>query len=231
MSKNSIRRKKQEAIKAEQRLLKKKQQPQKTQSDFSTQSSQQVQNPPESTWWKKLQTHPGGKAVQISWKFVGWLLGALALVIGLISFLYPKISVEPVVIADSKNPLTTRFQIKNEGELSIYDITDSAIWIPLEHRAPVGTFIFYNTNNSLHKLASGISFVTHYDEFPIRTELPPEINYQIQLNIGYRPQFWLWNKTNTFEFTASRGKDGNFFLTHSGGGKSPQSFIANPTAY
>jgi hypothetical protein len=237
MSKNSKRRIKQELEKAAQRLLQKQPQTQKTEPSSLTRASQPDQTPTRFLWWTKLQSHPGVRGIQFSWKLLGWVLGALTLAIGLFVFFFPKISVVPSVFIDPKNPITSRFEVKNEGQLAIYDVYAHSVWVPYNRQKygpnfePIGSTLGFISTNKFSEVDSGISFVCHFDEFQNMPPLPVAVNYQIQILVCYKPKFWPWSITNTFEFTATKGNDGNFIVTPAGGGQRLESFITNPFAH
>jgi hypothetical protein len=228
MSRNSKRRKKQEAEKAAQQILLS----QKIKPDLQNSDITEGQKQSHSIRWKKLQEHPGVMGIRFSWKLFWWSVCSIGAVIGLVVFFHPKIIVVPNVFIDPKNPITARFEIKNDGELPVYDVYAHSIWVPLyDENAPRFTFTSWN---KFTEIKSGLSYVCHFDKFTAidssstYDKLLIVDNYQIQIVIIYRPKFWMWNTTNTFEFTASKAADGNFVMTPYGGGQSVESFIKNP---
>ncbi len=167
-----------------------------------------------------------------------WCVGALATILGLVCAyctLRPKVSVELGAVLDPKNPLTARFEIRNDGELSIYDVYPHAVWIPFTPPMPTNgfRFIFWDTGK-FTRIAPGTKTVCHFDDFRPTNPLPPSNNYQIQIVIVYTPALWPKSVIKTFQFSATKNSAENFDITPYGGGggvESVKAFLSNPAAH
>jgi hypothetical protein len=148
--------------------------------------------------------------------------------------LRPKLTVVPGEFIDSKMPLTARFEVRNDGEIPVYDVFPSSIWVPILRPAPFKvdasfTRVFFRDTNFIKRLEPGTGFVCHFDEFAA-TPLIPTGNYLIQIVVVYKVPLWPKQITNTFKFAASANAAGDYHMTAEGSGQSVEDFTKDPTS-
>jgi len=234
MSKSSKRRHKHAVKREALQLLQAQRENLKKESASTIQQSERDTSLIQFLWWKKVREHRLAKVAYLSWKSAGKILTAFALLLSLIGVVVfrPKVLVSPSVFANPKNPNTLRFEIKNDGMFTIYNVYASSAWIPLNtERTQTGPSVGFLDTNDFSKIGPGLSYVCHFDEFSASNGLVPAVNYAVQIIVAYKPQFWPWERDETFEFTISKGEEGNYSATPYGGGKTIEYFIKNPTAH
>lgn len=151
----------------------------------------------------------------------GWFWATVSLLLAFVGAYYllkPKIMVALEDMLESHNAFTARFEIINDGALSIYNVKNFSVWKDLDSSSAAE--IEFADTNSWPELKSGSKTTFHFDEFQIGGLRPiaDAPNYHIQIGIIYKPALWYRFVTNTFGFTASKHMDGTYFITSYGDG-------------
>ena len=138
------------------------------------------------------------------------LLGYLAVIVGLIQFIFwlaPDISVVPETPV-SENPFSTPFIIENSGRLSISNVQASCL---ISHQ------IFQNnvnqTNDSSVAYMEPIGHLRHGDRRSLTCHNPVEFNMSpisadATLTVTYNPPFTWFQRKLRFRFQTVKQSDG-----------------------
>ena len=142
-------------------------------------------------------------------------LEILSFLIGVAGFLflvYPRLSVYPSDPLDAHNPFKTPFIIKNDGYLSIQDISYS---LSPEHFQINGvsitgpdTFLESTFNQQIDSLKPNNTTIISIDSFVV---LPDTVDVaRLSLNINYRPYLIPFKMMTRRKFTATRKNTGEY---------------------
>jgi hypothetical protein len=152
-------------------------------------------------------------------KFVWWLLGALALVIGIIAA-FPKVSVDLGTSLNESDLLAMRYNLINEGLFKIYDVYCIMRWEPDPSNAEKYDLksVSYWDTNSLTFLAPGGKHSCNFYNFDSQVDIPTNMAILIQIDVVYRPvKFLKIMFTHSFQFDAKKYQDGKFdFVPYDG---------------
>jgi hypothetical protein len=156
------------------------------------------------------------------WKFIAGAIAAISTYAGIIGFVMPRLSVEPMSATDASDPYTYVFKIQNQGSLDLVRVSYSCkvkgAWIdgresPIRivsdenewmHMAPVVEGEIYRTLAPAEIDHLACQFFTK--PFPFMLE----DNRQIALVVDYRPAYFPFRLEKHFSFSLKKSADGTY---------------------
>lgn len=162
---------------------------------------------------RKRQKESNQKSQPLSFSSCIKALGAtvtfLSLLSAPISFL-PKISVGPTATTDPHESLRTLFNLKNDGSVSIHDVTawlcPGNLYEPSYNVRLLGGPMQFS-NWRVSSLAPGDSVSLPFDH---STTGFPNAQANIVFSIHFRPDWWPWAKERDFSYSSVRAADGTW---------------------
>jgi hypothetical protein len=156
------------------------------------------------------------------WKFLAGAIVAISTYVGIIGFVMPRLSVEPMSATDTSDPYTYIFKIQNQGSLDLVRVSYSSkvkgAWID-GREYPIT--IVPDENEWMH-MAPVVKGETY------RTLAPAEIDHltckyftkpfpfiledkrQIALVVHYRPAYFPLYLEKQFSFSLKKSTDGTY---------------------
>lgn len=136
------------------------------------------------------------------------------ILVGILSVL-PKVGLETSGTLRAHDPLGTVFNVVNEGQLSIYDVTVTCgIWKVIGEDGSIFDRGAISDDQSHAEMLEPLQELTA----PCRKFMPTNpIKAEINVFVDFRPAFIPWHKEVSFAMNAERGEDGTWVWKHLGG--------------
>lgn len=137
------------------------------------------------------------------------LIGIVSAYVTILGFWLPRLNVQPLMMTDAKDALSTNFSVSNQGSMTLYDVNircklkDSVVKITTE-TGREGIIGEVGGPEDNHPSLAPMKSTT----FQCMLSLPVEDGLDIFLIVYYRPAFYPFKRRQAFRFVSTTSSDG-----------------------
>lgn len=146
------------------------------------------------------------------WKLVSisiTLVGIVSAYVTILGFWLPRLNVQPLMMSDSKDALSTNFSVTNQGSMILYNVNircklkDSLVKIVTE-TGQEGIIGEVGAPEDSHPSLAPMKSAT----FQCMLSLPAQDDLDIYIIVYYRPAFYPFKRRQAFRFVSTTSSDG-----------------------